>query len=78
MSKQTFLHQLAKEILKNYSENLSDLVIILPNKRAKVFLVDELKNLVSNTIFAPEIISIEDFIQDLAGIRSIDSVELIF
>jgi len=78
MSKQTFLHQLAKEILKNYSENLSDLVIILPNKRAKVFLLDEIKNLVTHNIFAPEIISIEDFIQDLAGIRSIDSVELIF
>ena len=78
MSKQTFLHQLAKEILKNYSENLSELVIILPNKRAKVFLLDELKNLVTHNIFAPEIISIEDFIQDLAGIRSIDSVELIF
>jgi hypothetical protein len=78
MSKRTFLYQLAQEILKNYSENLSELVIVLPNKRAKVFLLDELKKLVSNTIFAPEIISIEDFIQDVAGIRSIDSVELLF
>jgi hypothetical protein len=78
MSKRTFLYQLAQEILKNYSENLSELVIVLPNKRAKVFLLDELKKLVSHTIFAPEIISIEDFIQDVAGIRSIDSVELLF
>lgn len=78
MPKTTFLYQLAQEILKNYSENLSELVIVLPNKRAKVFLLDELKKLVSTTIFAPEIISIEDFIQDVAGIRSIDSVELLF
>ena len=78
MSKTTFLYQLAQEILKNNSENLSELVIVLPNKRAKVFLLDELKKLVSTTIFAPEIISIEDFIQDVAGIRSIDSVELLF
>ena len=78
MSKRTFLHQLAQEILKNYSGTLSELIIVLPNKRAKVFLIEELKNLISTTIFAPEIISIEDFIQNLAGIRSIDNVEVLF
>jgi hypothetical protein len=78
MSKPTFLHQLAQEILKDSSVKLSELTIILPNKRAKVFLLDELKALIPNNIFAPEIISIEDFIQDVAGIRSIDSVELLF
>jgi hypothetical protein len=78
MPKPTFLHQLAQEVLKNHSDNLSGLTIILPNKRAKVFLLDELKTLVPNNIFAPEIISIEDFIQDVAGIRSVDSVELLF
>ena len=78
MSKPTFLHQLALEILKNYSHNLSELIIVLPNKRAKVFLLDAFKEIIHNTIFAPGIISIEDFIQDVAGIRSIDSVELLF
>ncbi|MEO5777125.1 MAG: PD-(D/E)XK nuclease family protein [Flavobacterium sp.] len=81
MSKPTFLYQLAQEILKSQSfgtDTLSELTIILPNKRAKVFLLDELKKLVSNNVFAPEIISIEDFIQDIAGIRSVDSVELLF
>lgn len=78
MSKPTFLHLLAQEILKTYSDNLSELTLVLPNKRAKVFLLDELKKLVHNNVFAPEIISIEDFIQNVAGIRSIDSVELLF
>ncbi|WP_445453541.1 PD-(D/E)XK nuclease family protein [Flavobacterium sp. 25HG05S-40] len=78
MSKPTFLHQLAQEILKSYSDTLSELTIVLPNKRAKVFLLEELKTLVTTTIFAPEIISIEDFVQDVAGIRSIDSIELLF
>ena len=78
MPKPTFLHKLAQEVLTVYSENLLGLTIILPNKRAKVFLLDELKDLVPNNVFAPEIISIEDFIQDVAGIRSVDSVELLF
>ena len=78
MSKPTFLYQLAQEILKNHSDNLSELTIVLPNKRAKVFLLEELKKVVFNNVFAPEIISIEEFVQNVAGIRSIDSVELLF
>lgn len=78
MSKSTFLYKLAQEILKKYSDDLSDLTIILPNKRAKIFLLEELKSLISTNIFAPEIISIEEFIQEVAGIRSVDNVELLF
>lgn len=78
MSKSTFLYKLAQEILKKYSDDLSDLTIILPNKRAKIFLLEELKSLISTNVFAPEIISIEEFIQEIAGIRSVDNVELLF
>ncbi len=78
MTNATFIQQIAKVILDDYSDRLSDTIIILPNRRAKVFLIDALKKQATKTIFSPEIISIEDFIQDLAGIRSIDSVELLF
>ena len=78
MANTTFLQQIAKVILNEYSDKLSDTIIILPNRRAKVFLIDALKQQATKTIFSPEIISIEDFVQDLAGIRSIDSVELLF
>ena len=78
MSKPTFLNQLAQEVLKSNSNTLSELTIVLPNKRAKVFLLEELKLLVLNNVFAPEIISIEEFIQEISGIRSVDSVELLF
>ncbi|WP_395045188.1 PD-(D/E)XK nuclease family protein [Flavobacterium sp.] len=78
MNDNSFLNKLSKTIITNYSENYSDLVVILPNRRAKVFLIDELKKQIISTIFSPEIISIEDFVQDIAGIRSVDSVELLF
>lgn len=74
----TFLDKIAFTIIDNYQHKLSDLVVVLPNKRAKVFLIEALKNHTEQTIFAPQIISIEDFIQDIAGIRSVDSIELIF
>lgn len=40
--------------------------------------MEALKKQLTFTVFAPQIISIEDFIQDVAGIRSIDAIELLF
>ena len=78
MNNNSFLNKLSKKIVADYSDSFSDLIVILPNRRAKVFLIDELKKETPLTIFSPEIISIEDFIQDIARIRSIDSIELLF
>lgn len=78
MAETTFLDKIASTIIDGYNDTLSDLVVVLPNKRAKVFLIEALRNKTQNTIFAPQIISIEDFIQDIAGIRSVDSIELVF
>jgi len=64
--------------MDNHSDQLSDTVIILPNKRAKVFLIEAIKNQLSQTVLAPEIISIEDFVQHIAGIRSVDAIEQLF
>jgi PD-(D/E)XK nuclease superfamily len=74
----SFLDKVAQVLIDNYSEKLPNTVVVLPNKRAKVFLVQAIKKQVSTTIFSPKIISIEEFIQDVAGIRSIDSIELVF
>jgi hypothetical protein len=52
--------------------------VVLPNKRAKIFLIEALKKQVENNILSPEIISIEDFIQDISGVRTVDPIELLF
>jgi hypothetical protein len=78
MTGNTFLDKIAQKILADYSEKLTSLVVVLPNKRAKIFLIEALRKQSTQTIFAPSIISIEDLIQDIAGIRSIDSIELLF
>lgn len=77
MNSPTFLSKLASYIIENY-KSLDEVVIVLPNKRAKVFLLEAFKQKVDSNCFAPQISSIEDFIQDVAGIRSIDSLELLF
>lgn len=78
MRNDSFLDKIASVLIDSYSDKLSDTIVILPNKRAKVFLVEAIKNKVGYTVLSPEIISIEDFVQTIAGIRSIDSIELLF
>lgn len=74
----SFLEKISTSLIHDYSKRFSEITIVLPNKRAKVFLIEALKNQITQTILSPNIISIEEFVQDLASIRSVDSIELLF
>jgi len=64
--------------LQNKNVNLSAITFILPSKRAGIFLKNELSQLVNKTIFSPEILSIEDFVEDLSQLKTISNTELLF
>jgi hypothetical protein len=74
----SFLSKLAKELLSNNSTSLHNINIVLPNKRAKIFLIEELKKQSSTTFLAPKIISIEMLIEEIAQLRTLDNIELLF
>ena len=78
MTDTSFLDKIATVLIKDYSQKLTNTIVVLPNKRAKIFLVEALKKQVSTNILSPEIINIEEFIQEIAGIRVIDPIELLF
>lgn len=74
----SFLSKLANELLTNNSTSLFNTSIVLPNKRAKLFLIEELKKHSTETFLAPQIISIESLIEDIAKLRALDNIELLF
>lgn len=78
MNNTSFLEKLVTTIVSEYKDSIDDLNIILPNKRAKVFLLDEIRKQVENSVFSPNILSVEELIQDISGLRSIDNIELLF
>jgi hypothetical protein len=39
-----FLDKIAQVLIEDYSESLPDTIVVLPNKRAKIFLIEALKN----------------------------------
>ncbi|WP_418264282.1 PD-(D/E)XK nuclease family protein [Flavobacterium faecale] len=73
-----FLEKIAAHLLSKNQDQFNNTVVVLPNKRAKIFLLEALKKQINTNIRAPKIISIEDFIQNIAGIRSIDPISLLF
>ncbi|MFY7936263.1 MAG: PD-(D/E)XK nuclease family protein, partial [Flavobacterium sp.] len=62
----------------NNSSSLHLTNIVLPNKRAKIFLIEELKRQSSTTFLAPKIISIEMLIEEISQLRTLDNIELLF
>ena len=64
--------------LKNKSIDLSQLTFILPSKRAGTFLRHEISNITSQTIFSPEILSIEEFVEELSQLKQLTNTELLF
>jgi len=73
----SFIRQVLEQLQKEDTP-ISDLVFILPSKRAGAFLLNELSQLTSTTIFAPKIYSIEEFTEEVSGLKSIDNTTTLF
>ena len=73
---QTFLEETIEELLKKH-EDIAQLTIVLPSKRAGGFFKNYLRNQIAKTTFLPRIISIEEFVEILSDLRIIDNTQLL-
>ncbi len=78
MAEITFLGRLAQALSEYSSEQLQRTTIVLPNRRSRVFLIREIQSNLTHNIFSPNIISIEDLIREMAGLRLADNIEVLF
>ncbi|WOD44939.1 PD-(D/E)XK nuclease family protein [Hwangdonia lutea] len=73
----TFIFDVLKD-LQDSKTNLSKLNFVLPSKRAGLFLKHQLYRVTNETIFSPEIISIEEFVENTSQLKPISNTELLF
>ena len=73
----TFITQILQELLSR-KVPLSDYTFILPSKRAGSYLVSQLASLSGEPAFAPKVLSIEDFAEDMSGLKAIDNTATLF
>jgi len=69
-----FLDQTAQYIYDTYRDSLSEVAVILPNRRAGLFLRKYLAGMLTRTSWAPVVFSIEDFIVSLSGLKEVEQV----
>lgn len=75
---QSFLSNVVSDILKNSKSALQDTIFVLPSQRACVFLKQEVVQQIGKATFLPEFISIENYIQEIAELKQVDQVQLLF
>ncbi len=78
MNTNSFLHKIAHQIADDCNLNFTNCIVVLPNKRARLFLLEALKSTSAKTFFAPEIISIEDLITKISKMNTLSGVEQLF
>jgi len=74
---QSFLEDVIEDLL-NQKTILSDLIIILPSKRAGNLLLKTIAQKLQKTIFSPRIFTIETFVEHISGLQSIPHFEQLF
>lgn len=76
--KNSFLDKVSQHIVDHYADETEHLCIVLPNRRAGLFLRSMIGNKLNKPVWSPTIFSIEDFIIKLSGHQLADNVSLMF
>lgn len=74
----TFIQKLTERILNHYDLQKEDVTVVFPNKRAAFYLRNALKNNNSQTLWLPQMISIEEAVTQWSGITKADEIDLLF
>ncbi len=72
-----FLSEAAEKIINNKYYGVHS-VVILPNKRSEIFLLDELKKKLTSNIWLPEFYAINEFVQKISGLTKADNISIFF
>lgn len=75
---QSFIHNILEQLLNQDNFRLENTRFILPSRRSGQFLKKELQALSKTTSFAPEVLSTEEFIEDITHLQGLDHTQSLF
>lgn len=78
MSHNSFIQKIANHIQSHYDLAKEELTVVFPNKRAAYYLRNAIKTCYQQTIWLPQMLSIEEAVTEWSGITLADSIDLIF
>src|SRR5699024_2920441 len=75
---QTFIDDIIDQVMPQDDTAVSDYCFVFPGKRAGNFLKDKLKAKLHAPVFAPKVLSIEDLICEITGLKKLDNINTLF
>lgn len=73
-----FLAELSEQLYKQYKDNLQEVTLVFPNRRAGLFFRKYLSQHIEKPVWAPEILSIDEFVKGLSDLQGADQLTLLF
>ena len=73
-----FLESVAKYIFEHHKNNLHEMALVFPNKRARLFFNNYIGKLTDKPVFAPKYYTITEYMQELSGATMADQLTLLF
>ncbi len=72
-----FLERTAAQILAKHGNNLSDVLVLMPNQRSCTYFRNELKRQAQQAVFAPEMSTLQNWMLAQSDLVIADSIELV-
>ena len=73
----SFISNVLQDVASKHKK-WENITFILPSQRACVFLKQEVLKIITKASFLPRIISVEEYIQEIADIQLVDNTQLLF
>jgi CRISPR/Cas system-associated exonuclease Cas4 (RecB family) len=74
----SFLKHTAHDLYSRYGDQLSELCIVFPSRRASLYFKKYLSEITEKPIWAPATITINELMQELSGLKTADNIKLLF
>ena len=75
---ESFLKQVTFSLLEKHGDNIAQITIVFPNRRAGIFFTNYLNSLVTKPMISPEIITISELFASVSQYRVPDKLSLVF
>ncbi len=73
----TFIAEVVADLYGRYGEGISDLNIVLPSRRARLFFVDALSGVANRPLWQPRFVEMDAIMRDVSGLDTCDHLRLI-
>jgi len=74
----TFLGEVCQTIFNKHQQNIDEIAIIIPNRRASVYIQQHLAKLFKAPFYAPKITTINEWVNENTTLKILNQTELLF